>query len=64
MSDWTKFVTAHYNKMKATNKSYKFKDAMKDAAKLYKKDSSASASVSKKSRKTKKTKKSKTMKKK
>ena len=63
MSAWTKFVTSHYNKMKASNKSYKFKDAMRDAAKLYKKGAdSVSSAVTKKMRK-KRTKKSKSMKK-
>ena len=46
MSKWTEFVTAFYKKEHAKNSNYKFKDAMKAAAKVYKKDSS-SASVSK-----------------
>lgn len=47
MSKWTQFVTAFYKKEHAKNSDYKFKDAMKAAAKVYKKDSSASSSASK-----------------
>jgi hypothetical protein len=56
MSDWTKFVTAYYKKKHASNPDYKFKNAMKDAAKEYKKGSSAapSANKTKKSGKSKK----------
>ena len=37
MSDWTELVTKTYNDKKKKNPSYKFKHAMKDAAKMYKK---------------------------
>jgi hypothetical protein len=60
MSDWTKFVTAFYKKKHASNPDYKFKNAMKDAAKEYKKGPSASsvANKTKKSGKSRKSKKS------
>ena len=54
MSDWTKFVTAYYKKKHASNPDYQFKNAMKDAAKEYKKGPSASANKTKKSGKSKK----------
>lgn len=56
MSNWTKFVTEYYKKKVATNPEYKFKDAMKDAAKEYKKGTPAVAKTKKsgKSRKSKK----------
>ena len=41
MSEWTKFVTAHFKKQQKKNPDYKFKDALKDAAKLYKKKGGA-----------------------
>ena len=37
MSDWTKFATSHYRKTLKTNPDYKFKNALVDAGKLYKK---------------------------
>ena len=37
MSDWTKHVTKFYNEQKAGNPKYMFKQALKDAAKTYKK---------------------------
>jgi hypothetical protein len=37
MSDWTKHVTKFYNEQKAGNQKYMFKQALKDAAKTYKK---------------------------
>ena len=40
MSAWTDFATAHYNKNKHRS-GYLFKDALKEAGKLYKKSSSA-----------------------
>jgi hypothetical protein len=64
MSKWTEFVTAFYKKEVAKNADYKFKDAMKAAAKVYKKDSSSSSASktmkkgkSKKARKSKKSRK-------
>jgi hypothetical protein len=59
MSDWTKFVTAYYKKKHASNPNYKFKDAMKDAAKEYKKGSSASTASANKTKKSGKSRKSK-----
>ena len=38
MSAWTDFVTSHYRQMSKTNPNYKFKDALVDAAKEYKKN--------------------------
>ena len=60
MSKWTQFVTAFYKKEHAKNSDYKFKDAMKAAAKVYKKDSSASSSskTMKKGKKARKSRKS------
>ena len=40
MSKWTDTVTAVYKQNHAKNSSYKFKQAMKDAKKIYKKGSS------------------------
>jgi hypothetical protein len=37
MSPWTKFATNYYKEQKKRNSSYKFKDALVDAGKLYKK---------------------------
>ena len=37
MSKWTKHVTNYFRNMRKTNKNYKFKDAMTDARKSYKK---------------------------
>ena len=39
MSKWTDTVTAVYKENRAKNSSYKFKQAMKDAKKIYKKGS-------------------------
>lgn len=41
MSDWTKHVTEFYNAQKAGNPKYMFKQALKDAAKTYKKGGEA-----------------------
>lgn len=46
MSAWTDFVTKHFKEQKKKNPSYRFRDALKDAAKLYKKGSSAMSSSS------------------
>ena len=55
MSKWTDFVTAFYKKEHSKNSNYKFKDAMKAAAKVYKKiDSSLSSKTVKKGGKSKK----------
>ena len=34
---WTSFVKAYYDKMKTSKPTYKFSQALKDAAKVYKK---------------------------
>lgn len=60
MSDWTKFVSEFYKKKHASNPDYKFKDALKEAAKVYKKGTSNTKTKAKKSVKSRK---SKTMKK-
>ena len=39
MTAWTVFLKKFYNDKKKTNPNYKFKDAMKDGAKIYKKKS-------------------------
>ena len=36
-TNWNKFVTALYRKKHSQNSSYKFKNALKEASKLYKK---------------------------
>jgi hypothetical protein len=38
MSAWTSFVTKYYNDKKKTTPGYQFKSAMRDAAKVYKKN--------------------------
>lgn len=61
MSNWTTFLTKFYNDKKKTNPDYQFKHAMKDAAKVYKKntpsaeDSSSTRKMTK-SRKSRRTK--------
>ena len=40
-SAWITHVKAHYAKMKRKNSSYKFSQALKDAAKTYKKKAPA-----------------------
>lgn len=66
MSEWTKFVSAFYKKKHASNPNYQFKDALKEAAKVYKKGSSAvvgkTKKSSKKSKKSGKSQKKRTMK--
>lgn len=51
MSEWTKLVTKVYNENKS-KPGYKFKNAMKDAAKIYKKQGPSTASSTKKRRKS------------
>ena len=47
MTAWTDFATKVFREGQKKNPAYKFKDALKEAAKLYKKGSNAvSASVS------------------
>ena len=50
MSDWTKHVTDFYNAQKAGNPKYMFKQALKDAAKTYKKGAKAEAKPQKKNK--------------
>jgi hypothetical protein len=54
MSAWTKFVTEFYKKEHAKNANYKFKDAMKAAAKVYKKASPSASTKTKKNKKSRK----------
>ena len=54
MSEWTKFVSAFYKKKHASNPNYKFKDALKEAAKVYKKSAPSAVGKTKKSGKSKK----------
>ena len=64
MSEWTKFVSAFYKKKHASNPDYQFKDALKEASKVYKKGPSNGKSKSKsKTKKGGKSKKRRTMKK-
>ena len=44
MSAWTKFATNYYQEQKKKNPGYKFSDALKAAAKLYKKPAASSGS--------------------
>lgn len=63
MTAWTDFASGVYKKGRLKNPAYKFKDALKDAAKLYKKGSnavSATISSSTSSRKIRKSKKRRT----
>ena len=63
MTAWTDFASGVYKKGRLKNPAYKFKDALKDAAKLYKKGSnavSATVSSSTSSRKIRKSKKRRT----
>ena len=41
MSKWTEYVTKFYKEQKKKNGGYKFKDALKAAAKTYKKQGNA-----------------------
>ena len=53
MSAWTKFATNYYREQQKKNPNYKFRDALKAAAKLYKKQpagASSSSSTQKKSK--------------
>ena len=57
MTAWTDFATKVFREGQKKNPAYKFKDALKAAAKLYKKGSNAvSASVSSSSSSTRKSK--------
>jgi len=64
MSEWTKFVSAFYKKKHAANSNYQFKDALKEAAKVYKKGTVTTETTGKtKTKKSKKSRKTKTAKK-
>ena len=52
MSAWTQLVTKTYKKYHKKNSTYKLKDAMKDAAKIYKMEGGASSGKTQKIRKT------------
>jgi len=43
MSKWTEYVTKYYKEEKKKNGGYKFKDALKAAAKTYKKQDKTKA---------------------
>lgn len=47
MSAWTDYATKVFREGQKKNPAYKFKDALKDAAKTYKKGAVASSSSSK-----------------
>jgi hypothetical protein len=51
MNEWSKFVTKFYKDKKRTNKTYKFKDAMKDAKGPYNAAKGAKGGKTRKSRK-------------
>jgi len=51
MSAWTKYVTQFYKAEHAKNPDYKFKNALKDAAKTYKSQGSTAEEVPKKAKK-------------
>jgi hypothetical protein len=51
MSKWTEYVTKYYNEQKKLDGGYKFKDALKDAAKTYK-NQGKPAEVEKKGKKS------------
>jgi hypothetical protein len=53
MSAWTKFATNYYQEQKKKNPGYKFSDALKAAAKLYKKPAASSGSSSSTQKKSK-----------
>ena len=54
MIAWTKFATNYYQEQKKKNPGYKFSDALKAAAKLYKKPAASSSSSTQKKSKSKK----------
>tara|TARA_B100001758_G_scaffold244536_2_gene256037 strand:+ start:54 stop:284 length:231 start_codon:yes stop_codon:yes gene_type:complete len=51
-SEWTRFVTSLYNEKKKQNANYMFKQALKDAGKLYKKTKDVSQDLHKKVKKS------------
>lgn len=51
MSAWTKYVTQFYKKEHAKNPDYKFKNALKDAAKTYKSQGSTTEEMPNKPKK-------------
>jgi len=54
MNAWSKFVTKFYKDKKRTNKTYKFKDAMKDAKGPYNAAKGAKVTKGGKTRKSRK----------
>jgi len=63
MSKWTTHVMNYYKEHKKNNPNYKFKDAMKDAKKTYKKDATSKEPINKSSKKPRKSRKNKSLKK-
>lgn len=59
MSAWTKYVTKFYKAEHAKDPNYKFKNALKDAAKTYKSQASVSEPTNSKPKKGKSVKKNK-----
>ena len=59
MSAWTNYVTKFYKAQHAKDPNYKFKNALKDAAKTYKSQASASEPTNSKPKKGKSAKKNK-----
>lgn len=53
MTEWMNYLKKFYQEKKATDQTYSYKNAMKDAAKSYKSNTSSSMSTSKKSKKSK-----------
>jgi hypothetical protein len=56
MSKWTDHVKKVYNENKKKNPNYKLGDAMKDARKTYKKDTTSNEPINKSSKKSRKNK--------
>ena len=54
MNAWAKFLTKFYKDKKRTQKNYMFKDAMKDAQKVYKKQGGAQKAQKSKSNRSRK----------
>ena len=60
MTAWTDFATKYFREQQKKNPNYKFSDALKAAAKVYKKESPASSSSSTQKKKSSKSKKRRT----
>jgi hypothetical protein len=61
MSKWTDHVKKVYNENKKKNPNYKLGDAMKDARKTYKKDTTSNEPINKSSKKSRKSRKNKSL---